>query len=36
MNSSVTQLIAKPAKDLGVASEPHDPTRGLLKCASLS
>lgn len=31
MNSSVTQLIAKPATDLAVASSPHSPTAGLLK-----
>lgn len=31
MNSSVTQLIAKPATDLAVASSPHDLTAGLLK-----
>lgn len=31
MNSSVTQLIAKPATDLAVVSSPHDPTAGLLK-----
>ncbi len=29
MNSSVTQLIAKPATDLAVASSPHDPAAGL-------
>lgn len=31
MNSSVTQLIAKPVTDLALASLPHDPTVGLLK-----
>lgn len=31
MNSSVTQLIAKPATDLAVASLPRNPSAGLLK-----
>lgn len=31
MNSSVTQLIAKPATDLAVTSSPLNPTAGLLE-----
>lgn len=31
MNSSVTQLIAKPATDLAMASSPQDPTASLLR-----
>ena len=38
MNSSVTQLIAKPATDLAVPSSPRDPSAGLLKhdCVCIS
>lgn len=31
MNSSVTQLIAKPVTNLALASLPHNPAAGLLK-----